>query len=144
MYIILPILLGLIGIGLLVLLNKEIIYEEVTSFIAITFAALFIISSIGFGINAGIYLIVNHNMEAYHTQKIETRDSYIALLNKYDTLTAQDKTASDSYFTLYEKIIDFNQEVRMAQNNKERAFWTEGLLYDPSYLNIDIIPIEEP
>lgn len=144
MYIIIPILLVLLAIGLLIILDKDILLSDVTIAIAVILVALFSISAIVFGINAGYYLVVNSNMEAYRVEKIEMRDSYVALLDKYDNLVKQDITASNSYFSIYAAAVDFNKQVRLAQTNKDRAFWTEGLLYDPSYIDIEPIEIKEP
>ena len=74
-------------------------------------------------------------------EKVELRDAYVALLSKYEDLSKQDLTASEVYMDLYDKIIDFNANVRLAQNNKDRAFWTEGLFYSFIYLNFEPIPI---
>ena len=74
-------------------------------------------------------------------EKVELRDAYVALLSKYEDLSKQDLTASEVYMDLYDKIIDFNVNVRLAQNNKDRAFWTEGLFYSFIYLNLEPIPI---
>lgn len=144
MYIIIPILLVLMVIGLLIILNKDFLLSEVTVAIAVILVAVFSLAAIGFGINAGYRLIVHSNMEAYRAEKIEMRDSYVALLDKYDNLTGQDVTASDSYLAIYDKVIEFNTQVRLAQTNKDRAFWTEGLFYDPSYVDIELIEIKEP
>ena len=144
MYIIIPILLALIAIGLLIMLDKNIFLSEATTVIVVILAAVFLVAAIGFGINAGYRLIVHSNMEAYRAEKIEMRDSCVALLDKYDTLTGQDVTASDSYLVIYDKVIKFNKQVRLAQTNKDRAFWTEGLFYDPSYVDIEPIEIKEP
>lgn len=144
MYIIIPILFALMTIGLLIILNKDFLLSEVTVVIAVILVAVFSLAAIGFGINAGYRLIVHSNMEAYRAEKIEMRDSYVALLDKYDNLTGQDVTASDSYLAIYDKVIEFNTQVRLAQTNKDRAFWTEGLFYDPSYIDIEPIEIKEP
>lgn len=144
MYIIIPILFALMTIGLLIILNKDFLLSEVTVVIAVILVAVFSLVAIGFGINAGYRLIVHSNMEAYRAEKIEMRDSYVALLDKYDNLTGQDVTASDSYLAIYDKVIEFNTQVRLAQTNKDRAFWTEGLFYDPSYIDIEPIGIKEP
>lgn len=144
MCIIIPILLALIVIGILVFLNKDIFISEVTVVIGVSLVVFLSIAAIGFGINAGCYLIVNSNIEAYRAEKIEMRDSYIALLDKYENLSKQDITASNSYLDVYDKIVDFNKEVRLAQTNKDRAFWAEGLFYDPSYINIEPIELKEP
>lgn len=74
-------------------------------------------------------------------EKVELRDAYVALLSKYEDLSKQDLTASEVYMDLYDKIINFNVNVRLAQNNKDRAFWTEGLFYNFIYLNFEPIPI---
>lgn len=144
MYIIIPILLVLMVIGLLIILNKDILLSDVTIAIAVILVVVFSLTAIVFGINAGYYLVVNSNMEVYRVEKIEMRDSYVALLDKYDNLVKQDITASDSYLDVYNKIVDFNKEVRLAQANKDRAFWAEGLFYDPSYINIEPIELKEP
>lgn len=143
MCIIIPILLVLIVIGILIVLDKDIFMSEVAIVISVAFVVLLSIAAVGFGINAGYYLVVNSNIEAYRVEKIEMRDSYIALLDKYENLTKQDITASDSYLDIYNKVVNFNKEVRLAQTNKDRAFWTEGLFYDPSYLYIDPIELKE-
>lgn len=143
MFIIVPILLIVFGIIFVTLVAKDVFWNhaaiEIGCFIL---AAIFFVTSIFFVINAVVCLNVHANADAYYAEKIELRNSYIALFERYDTLADQDLTASSVYLDLYDKIINFNLNVRQAQNNKNRAFWTEGLLYNPSYLNLEPIPID--
>ena len=143
MFIIIPILLIVFGAILVALVAKDIFWNhtaiEIGCFIL---AAIFFVTSIFFVINAVVCLNIHANADAYYAEKTELRNSYMVLLERYDALASQDLTASSTYLDLYNKIIDFNLNVRRAQNNKNRAFWTEGLLYNPSYLNLEPIPID--
>lgn len=142
MFIIIPILLIVFGIILVALVAKDVFWNhtaiEIGCFIL---AAIFFVTSIFFVINAITCLNIRANANVYYAEKTELRDTYIALLERYNTLANQDLTASSTYLDLYDRIINFNFNVRLAQNNKDRAFWTEGLLYNPSYLNLEPIPI---
>lgn len=142
MFIIVPILLIVFGIIFVTLIAKDVFWDHTTIEIGcFILAAIFFVTSIFFVINAVICLNIHANADAYYAEKTELRNSYIALLERYDALADQDLTASSIYMDLYNKIINFNLNVRQAQNNKNRAFWAEGLLYNPAYLNLEPIPI---
>lgn len=142
MFIIIPILLLALGITLAILAGNDVFYSDVIETVCIILAIILLMAGVFFTINAGFYLSVKSNIDVYYMEKMELRDAYVALLSKYEDLSKQDLTASEAYLDLYDKIIDFNTDVRLAQNNKNRAFWTEGLFYSSVYLNLEPIPID--
>lgn len=74
-------------------------------------------------------------------QEVELkRESYIELLNKYETLSANDLTSSTSYLELYDKICNFNFKVYYAQQHKDNPFMA-SFLYNPAYVDIEPINI---
>lgn len=141
MFIIIPILLLALGITLAILVGNDIFYSDIVETVCIILAIIFLIAGVFFGINAGVYIAIKSNADVYRIEKMELRETYVALLSRYENLSKQDLTASEVYLDLYDKIIDFNTDVRLAQNNKNRAFWTEGLFYSSVYLNLEPIPI---
>lgn len=83
------------------------------------------------------------NIDNRREYVIEKGIVYAEMLDKYQTvLMPQDLTASDSYLELYSKILDYNQEVRKAEKWKN-AWWAEGIFYDPAYVGIKEIPIDD-
>ena len=134
-------MLFILGITLAILAGNDIFYSDIVTTICIILAIIFLITGVFFGINAGVYIFIKDNADVYYMEKVELRDAYVALLSKYEDLSKQDLTASKVYMDLYDKIINFNVNVRLAQNNKDRAFWTEGLFYSFIYLNFEPIPI---
>lgn len=74
---------------------------------------------------------------AYHQAK---QIMYHEMIEKYDTLALQDVTASEQHMALYKEILDFNHEVDRVERNSHQ-WWTEGVLWDPSYVGIDKVPI---
>lgn len=108
--------------------------------------------SFGAGVVAaivGIVLVINAiawttcvaNIEAYRAD-INTRGIvYEELARDYEQiLMPNDVTAADTYMDLYREIMSYNKEVRKA-DKWENTWWAEGLLYDPSYTEAEIIPI---
>lgn len=79
------------------------------------------------------------NAELRDTWRAEERNVLITMLGEIGTLMSQDVTASDTYLEIYDRVIKFNRNVREAQK------WTgtiwEGLMCDPSYAKLDIIPL---
>lgn len=143
MFIIIPILLIVFGIIFITLIAKGVFQNHtVIELGCLIFAAIFFVTSIVFITNAITCFDIHVNAYAYYAEKTDLRNSYIVLLKRYNRLAYQDLNASSAYLDLYDKIIDFNLNVRLAQNNKDRAFWAEGLLYNPSYLNLEPIPID--
>lgn len=143
MFIIIPILLIIFGIIFIAIIAKNVFRNyTVIELGCLILAAIFFSTSIAFIPNAITCLDIHINADAYCAEKTDLRNSYIVLLKRYDRLAYQDLNASSAYLDLYDKIIDFNVNVRRAQSNKDRAFWTEGLLYNPSYLNLEPIPID--
>lgn len=66
---------------------------------------------------------------------------YAELARDYEQiLMPNDVTAADTYMDIYREILSYNKEVRKA-NRWENTWWAEGLLYDPSYTEAEIIPI---
>ena len=75
--------------------------------------------------------------------KFISKMTYTEMLDKYQTtLMPQDLTASDSYLELYSNILDYNQEVRNAKK-WEDTWWAEAIFYDPAYVGVKEIPINE-
>lgn len=97
----------------------------------------------------GVVLVINAicwttcvaNIEAYRADVATRGIVYEELARDYEqTLMPQDVTASSAYIDLYNKILSYNKEVRKAEKWKD-TWWAEGLLYDPSYTEAEIIPI---
>lgn len=71
----------------------------------------------------------------------EQREVLIRLKENYSTLMAQDLTGSESYLDLYERIIAFNNNIYKANRWKD-VWWAKCIMYNPAYLNIQLIPID--
>lgn len=66
---------------------------------------------------------------------------YAELARDYEEiLMPNDVTAADTYMDIYREILSYNKEVRKA-DKWEDVWWAEGLLYDPSYTEAEVIPI---
>lgn len=100
---------------------------------------VFAILTLAFTITAIDYtdylLNANSRMEA----QAEKRAVYVTMLNEVSTIMNQDVTASDTYFDIYDKVLSFNSSVRRCQQWGNTIF--EGLLCDPTYKNLEIIPL---
>lgn len=85
------------------------------------------------------YIDYKCNEPARQEWRIEERTVLTTLLGEMGTLIENDVTASSTYYDIYDKILEFNKEVRQA-NTWGGTIW-EGLLCDPSYQDLDIIPL---
>ena len=107
-----------------------------------------------FGVGAvsaivGVVLVINAicwttcvaNIEAYRADVAARGVVYEELARDYEQiLMPNDVTAAGTYMDLYNKILAYNKEVRKA-DKWEDTWWAEGLLYDPSYTEAEVIPI---
>ena len=92
------------------------------------------------GINFIAWSIVKVDIDssiAYHQAK---QIMYHEVIEKYDALALQDVTASEQHMALYKEILEFNHEVDRVERNGHQ-WWTEGVLWDPSYVGINKVPI---
>lgn len=90
-------------------------------------------------INAVDYTDYLLNPEARIEEQIERRAVYVTMLSEIGNLMEQDVTASETYMNIYDKVIDFNHTIRKYE--KWGGTWFEGLLCDPTYKNLEIIPL---
>lgn len=97
------------------------------------------IISIASVINAVDYTGYLLNTEARTEAQVEKRAVYVTMLSEVGALMEQDVTASDTYFEIYDKIVNFNQSVRSYE--RWGGTWAEGILCDPTYKNLEIIPL---
>lgn len=102
-------------------------------------AVILFFVSIAAVLNAFAYGGYLANVEAYRTQAAEERTVYVTMLGEISHLIEQDVTASDTYFDIYDRVISFNRYVTKA--NKWTGTWAEGILCDPSYVGLEIIPL---
>lgn len=107
--------------------------------VCLTSAVCMIVMIIFATANAFFYGSYLANTEAYNAQAIEERVVYEEMLNRIPNLIEQDVTASNSYLEIYNKVIDFNMQVNKA--NKWTDTWAEGILCDPRYKGLEIIPL---
>lgn len=108
--------------------------------------------SFGVGVVAaivGVVLVINAiswttcvaNIDAYRADVSARGVVYAELARDYEQiLMPNDVTAADTYMDIYREILSYNKEVRKA-DKWENTWWAEGLLYDPSYTEAEIIPI---
>ena len=61
------------------------------------------------------------------------------MLGEIGFLMENDVTASDTYMSIYNEVVAFNRNVREA-NAWTGTMW-EGILCDPSYAELDVIPL---
>lgn len=100
---------------------------------------VFAILTIAFIIMAVDYTDYLFNVESRMEEQAEKRTVYVTMLSEISTLMSQDVTASDTYFDIYDKVLSFNASVRRYQRWGNTIF--EGLLCDPTYKNLEIIPL---
>lgn len=100
---------------------------------------VFAILTLVFTITAIDYTDYLLNMDSCLEEQIEKRAVYVTMLSEVGTLMSQDVTASDTYFDIYDKVLSFNASVRRYQQWGNTIF--EGLLCDPTYKNLEIIPL---
>lgn len=96
--------------------------------------------TIGFTINAFDYSDYLINPEVRIEATAEKRDSLIHLLSSYNLMMENDVNASDVYMTIHKDVRDFNDAVRRADKWQD-TWWAEGWLYDPTYVDVSVIPI---
>ena len=99
---------------------------------------LLILTIIG-SVNALAYMDYKANEPARIEMRIEERNVLNTMVSEIGTLMENDVTASSTYLTIYEDVVNFNKNVR------EADAWTgtiwEGILCDPSYAGLDVIPL---
>ena len=92
-------------------------------------------------INAICWTTCITNIEAYRADVAARGVVYEELARDYEEiLMPNDVTAADTYMDIYREILSYNKEVRKA-DKWEDTWWAEGLLYDPSYTEAEVIPI---
>ena len=107
--------------------------------ICIVFAAVFAIVSLASIGNMIAYADYKANEVARVEWRIEERTILVTMLSDIGTLMENDITASDTYLTIYKEAVEFNKNVREA-NTWGGTIW-EGVLCDPSYAELDVIPL---
>ena len=100
---------------------------------------IFAILTLIFTIMAVGYTDYLLNVDSRMEEQVEKRAVYVTMLSEVGTLMNQDVTASDTYFDIYDKVLSFNASVRRYQQWGNTIF--EGLLCDPTYKNLEIIPL---
>ena len=118
------------------LFDKDRVFRAV---IALIFAAIFTITTIALFINAVAYIDYKVYETALVEERVEKLNVLTTMLGEISYLIENDVTASDTYMTIYNEIITFNRHVREA-NTWTGTMW-EGILCDPSYAGLDIIPL---
>ena len=107
--------------------------------IALIFAAIFAITTLASFINAVAYIDYKVHETARVEERVEKLNVLTTMLEEISYLIEKDVTASDTYMTIYNEVITFNKQVREA-NRWTGTIW-EGILCDPSYAKLDIIPL---
>lgn len=100
---------------------------------------VFAILTLAFTITAIDYTDYLLNADSRMEAQAEKRAVYVTMLSEVSTLMSQDVTASNTYFDIYDKVLSFNSSVRRYQRWGNTIF--EGLLCDPTYKNLEIIPL---
>ena len=118
------------------LFDKDRVFRAV---IALIFAAIFAIITLASFINAVAYIDYKIYETALVEERVEKLNILTTMLREISYLIENDVTASDTYMTIYNEVIAFNRHVREA-NTWTGTMW-EGILCDPSYAGLDIIPL---
>lgn len=118
------------------LFDKDRVFRAV---IALIFAAIFVIITLVSFINAIAYIDYKVYETALVEERVEKLNVLTTMLGEINYLIENDVTASDTYMTIYNEVIAFNRHVREA-NTWTGTMW-EGILCDPSYAGLDIIPL---
>ena len=118
------------------LFDKDRVFRAV---IALIFAAIFAIITLASFINAVAYIDYKIYETALVEERVEKLNVLTTMLGEISYLIEKDVTASDTYMTIYNEVIAFNRHVREA-NTWTGTIW-EGILCDPSYAGLDIIPL---
>lgn len=116
--------------------NRERILISVITFLL---GAIMAITSLAFCGNAYCYIDYKANEGIRQDWRIEERTVLVTMLSDIGTLMENDITASDTYLTIYKETVEFNKNVREA-NTWGGTIW-EGILCDPSYAELDVIPL---
>ena len=82
-------------------------------------------------------IITQANKQVNYQTKLETRERYVELYNKYNQLSSNDVTASDSYKDIVNDIIDFNDDIRSAK--KWSNTFMMGIYYNDKYVDIPLV-----
>ena len=118
------------------LFDRDCVFRSV---IVTIFAVIFAIAVLVSSINAVIYVDYKANEEARMEWRIEERNVLTTMVGEIGSLMENDVTASNTYMSIYNEVIAFNRNVREA-NTWTGTMW-EGILCDPSYAELDIIPL---
>lgn len=118
------------------LFDKDRVFRAV---IALIFAAIFAITTLASFINAVAYIDYKVHETARVEERVEKLNVLTTMLGEISCLIEKDVTASDTYMNIYNEVITFNRNVREA-NTWTGTIW-EGILCDPSYAGLDIIPL---
>ena len=118
------------------LFDKDRVFRAV---IALIFAAIFAITTLASFINAVAYIDYKVHETARVEERVEKLNVLTTMLGEISYLIEKDVTASDTYMNIYNEVITFNRNVREA-NTWTGTIW-EGILCDPSYAKLDIIPL---
>lgn len=118
------------------LFDRDCVFRSV---IVTIFAVIFAIAVLVSSINAALYVDYKANEEARMEWRIEERNVLTTMLGEIGSLMESDVTASNTYMSIYNEVIAFNRSVREA-NTWTRTMW-EGILCDPSYAELDVIPL---
>lgn len=118
------------------LFDRDCVFRSV---IVTIFAVIFAIAVLVSSINAALYVDYKANEEARMEWRIEERNVLTTMLEEIGSLMENDVTASNTYMSIYNEVIAFNRNVREA-NTWTGTMW-EGILCDPSYAELDIIPL---
>lgn len=118
------------------LFDRDCVFRSV---IVTIFAVIFAIAVLVSSINAALYVDYKANEEARMEWRIEERNVLATMLGEIGSLMENDVTASNTYMSIYNEVVAFNRNVREA-NTWTGTMW-EGILCDPSYAELDIIPL---
>ena len=118
------------------LFDRDCVFRSV---IVTIFAVIFAIAVLVSSINAALYVDYKANEEAHMEWCIEKRNVLTTMLGEIGPLMESDVTASNTYMSIYNEVIAFNSSVREA-NTWTGTMW-EGILCDPSYAELDVIPL---
>lgn len=118
------------------LFDRDCVFRSV---IVTIFAVIFAIAVLVSSINAALYVDYKANEEARMEWRIEERNVLTTMMGEIGSLMESDVTASSTYMSIYNEVIAFNRSVREA-NTWTGTMW-EGILCDPSYAELDVIPL---
>ena len=116
--------------------NRE---RILTSIVALLLGAIMVMASLAFCVNAYSYIDYKANEATRQEWRIEERTVLVTMLSEITTLMEHDVTASNTYMEIYNSVLDFNRNVREA-NTWGDTMWA-GVLCDPSYAELDVIPL---